>query len=433
MLLPARSCALLFAAIAASPCSPADWSLWGGPSRDFHVAVSAPLADSWPSDGPKKLWERELGEGYSAIAVRGDTLYTMYRRDAPAWRIFTSDQEIVVALDAKTGRTKWEFAYDVRFRSDQGSGPHVMPQVAGGLVFSVGATGKLHALRTATGKVVWKRDLGEEFGATTRLFGYSSHPLLYRDRLIVVGGGKGKAVAALEQQSGRILWTGHTFRTAFSSPVLVKIGGHDQVIVLGAQQICAIDPSTGNMLWVHPLGTDPGAAFAATPLWDPETRTLVFSHHGGSTALRIGAAGSQVTVDRRWHTTKVRSVFSNLLLLGNVIYMSRGSYGPGFLTSADIKTGELTWSARGFPNGNLLEADGKLIILDEDGWLVLARQNPDGGIEIASKARILSHNAWTIPSLAGTILYLRDRKIITALEIGANQHSTAPRTRSPSR
>ena len=84
MLLPARSCALLFAVIAASPCSPADWSLWGGPSRDFHVAVSAPLADSWPSDGPKKLWERELGEGYSAIAVRGDTLYTMYRRDAPA-------------------------------------------------------------------------------------------------------------------------------------------------------------------------------------------------------------------------------------------------------------------------------------------------------------------------------------------------------------
>ena len=150
--------------------------MWGGPNRDFHVALSAPLADSWPSGGPKKLWERELGEGYSAIAVRGDTLYTMYRRDAAAWQIFTSDQEIVVALDARTGRTKWEFAYDVRFRSDQGSGPHVMPQVSGDLVFSVGATGKLHALEASTGKLVWKRDLGEEFGATTRLFGYSSHP-----------------------------------------------------------------------------------------------------------------------------------------------------------------------------------------------------------------------------------------------------------------
>ena len=295
-----------------------------------------------------------------------------------------------------------------------------MPQVAGGLVFSVGATGKLHALRTATGKVVWKRDLGEEFGATTRLFGYSSHPLLYRDRLIVVGGGKGKAVAALEQQSGRILWTGHTFRNAFSSPVLMKVGGHDQVIVLGAQQICAIDPSTGNMLWVRPLGTDPGAAFAATPLWDPETRTLVFSHHGGSTALRIGTAGSQFTVGRLWANSKVRSVFSNLLLTGDVIYMSRGSYGPGFLTSADVKTGEQRWSARGFPNANLLHADGKLIILDEDGWLVLARPKPNGSIEILSRTHVLSHNAWTIPTLDGTILYLRDRKIITARDIGAN-------------
>jgi hypothetical protein len=109
MLLIFRSCALLSVSLAASPSSLADWVLWGGPHRDFQVAVPDPLADSWPSDGPKKLWERPLGEGYSAIAVRGDTLYTMYRRDAAAWQIFTSDQEVVVALNAKTGTTKWEF------------------------------------------------------------------------------------------------------------------------------------------------------------------------------------------------------------------------------------------------------------------------------------------------------------------------------------
>jgi outer membrane protein assembly factor BamB len=349
----------------------------------------------------------------------------MYRRDAAAWQIFSSDQEAVVALDAKTGTTKWEFSYDVRFRSDQGSGPHVMPQVAGDLVFSVGSTGKLHALKAGTGKVVWKRDLYEEFGATRTQFGYSSHPLLYHDRLIVVSGGKGKAVAAMEQHSGRILWAGHTFNNAFSSPVLVRAGGHDQVIVLAAQQILGLDPATGNALWLHPLGTDPGAAFAATPLYDPETQTLVFSYHGGSTALRVSAAGSRVTVERLWRNNKVRSVFSNLLLIGDLIYMSRGSYGPGFLTSADIKSGESRWTARGFPNANFLHVDGKLIILDEDGWLMLARPKPDGSLEILSKAHVLSHNAWTIPTLAGTTLYLRDRKIIIALEIGANQ--TRPR------
>jgi hypothetical protein len=162
-------------------------------------------------------------------------------------------------------------------------------------------------------------------------------------------------------------------------------------------------------------------------LWDPETRTLVFSHHGGSTALRIGTAGSRFTVERLWANSEVRSVFSNLLLVGAVIYMARGSYGPGFVTSADIKTGEPRWSARGFPNANFIQADGKLIILDEDGWLVFASPRPDGSLEILSKAHVLSHNAWTIPTLTGTTLYLRDRKIITAIDVGANQ--TRPRSK----
>ena len=77
MTFPAPSWVLLVAAVAASPSTPADWTLWGGPNRDFRVAGSDQLADSWPNEGPRKLWERELGEGYSAIAVRGGTLYTM--------------------------------------------------------------------------------------------------------------------------------------------------------------------------------------------------------------------------------------------------------------------------------------------------------------------------------------------------------------------
>lgn len=88
MRLPVRCCAPFLVLLTASPSSPADWAVWGGLHRDFQVAVSDPLADSWPSGGPKRLWERPLGEGYSAIAVRGGTLYTMYRRDAarrPPW------------------------------------------------------------------------------------------------------------------------------------------------------------------------------------------------------------------------------------------------------------------------------------------------------------------------------------------------------------
>src|SRR5262245_30687927 len=113
----------------------------------------------------------------------------MYRREAAAWQIFTSGQEVVGAVDGKAGRAQWEFAYNVRFRSDQGSGPHVMPQVSGDWCSAWAP--RVNCMRSGrdNGTLMWKRDLYEEFGATRDLFGYSSHPLPYGDRLIVVNGG----------------------------------------------------------------------------------------------------------------------------------------------------------------------------------------------------------------------------------------------------
>jgi outer membrane protein assembly factor BamB len=210
---------------------------------------------------------------------------------------------VVVALDAKTGRTKWEFAYDVKFRSDQGSGPHVMPQVVGDLVFSVGATAKLHALNAHTGRVVWMHDLYESLGARRPSFGYSSHPLPYGDRLIVVGGGKGRAVAALEQKSGRVMWASQTFKNAYSSPILVKTLGRDQVVVLSAQQIIGINPNHGGLLWSRRFSTDHGMAFCSTPLVgsgesDPCLRRCVWN------------GVCRAPVQRRRHTDDGRAVMA---------------------------------------------------------------------------------------------------------------------------
>jgi outer membrane protein assembly factor BamB len=195
---------LLMAAVLTTAAGAADWTTWGGPRRDFRVDPSEPLAETWPAAGPRVLWQRHLGEGYSAIAVSDHTLFTMYRSESRFWQIFKAEQEVVIALDEDTGKTKWQFAYDAPFKSDQGAGPHIMPQVVGNLVFSIGVTGKLHALSARTGELVWKRDLYQDLGATRMGFGYSSHPLPFGRNLIVMAGGKGKAVAAIDQQSGRI-------------------------------------------------------------------------------------------------------------------------------------------------------------------------------------------------------------------------------------
>jgi hypothetical protein len=61
----------------ASQTSSGDWLLWGGPNRNFKPP-SGGLAASWPAKGPRRLWCRQLGEGYSAAAVEGNRLYTAY-------------------------------------------------------------------------------------------------------------------------------------------------------------------------------------------------------------------------------------------------------------------------------------------------------------------------------------------------------------------
>src|ERR1700720_3644560 len=102
-----------------------DWTTWGGKNRDF--VVNAPgLADSWPADGPRKIWTRPLGDGYSSIAEEKGVLYTAFRRGGA---------EVITALDAATGKTIWEYGYPTVFTNDfkekVGPGPYAMPQIVG--------------------------------------------------------------------------------------------------------------------------------------------------------------------------------------------------------------------------------------------------------------------------------------------------------------
>ena len=106
-----------------------------------------------------------------------------------------------------------------------------------------------------------------------------------------------------------------------------------------------------------------------------------------------------------------------------------GDFGPAFLTALDIKTGQAAWQHRGFGRASLLHADGKTIIMDEDGDLALARLTPEG-VTILSQAKIFDTTSWTVPTLVGTPLYARDREKIVALELGLPASERAVSTTS---
>jgi FtsX-like permease family len=105
-----------------------------------------------------------------------------------------------------------------------------------------------------------------------------------------------------------------------------------------------------------------------------------------------------------------------IIRLGDLIFGSSGTSGPAPLTAVNVKTGEVVWQDRAFPKANFVYADGKLILLDEDGQLALVRLSPQG-MKVLTKAAVLEHIAWTPPTLVGTNLYLRDRRMIVALDL----------------
>ena len=391
------------------------WPQWGGPNRDFKPAVRG-LAPTWPASGPRALWSRPLGDGYSAIVTDGTALYTMYR---PA----KGGTEAVVALDSATGKTLWEHSYDAAHAPsmdmEYGPGPHSTPLLAGDRLFAVGVTGKLHAFDRRTGKVAWSHDLIGELKGKAPGRGYSCSPIAYGSNVILtVGGGPGQALVAFDQATGKIAWKNASFDPAPSSPILINVSGQEQLVVFHAEGVGGFDPKTGAALWDHPHKTSWGLNIS-TPVWGEGNLLFISSAYGsGSRALRLNQSGGKTTVQELWANNKMRIHIGNAIRVGDHVYGSSGDFGPAVIAAVELKTGDMPWQERGFSRASFILADGKLLILDEDGTLALATATP-AGLTVHAKADVLSGRCWTAPTLAGTRLYLRDRAQIKALELGA--------------
>ncbi|MBI1760604.1 MAG: PQQ-binding-like beta-propeller repeat protein [Acidobacteria bacterium] len=393
----------------------ADWAQWGGPERNFKSAATG-LAANWPATGPRKLWSRALGDGYSSIAVAGGRLFTMYRK---------GEQEVAIALDAATGKTLWEYGYDAPFWKEQdmsnGPGPHSTPLVVGEYVFTTGTTGKLHALNKQTGKLVWSHELFKEYNGTVRPNGYSCSPLAYKNMVIVMVGGTGHALMAFNQKDGAVVWQKHDFKNSTSSPILINVDGQEQLVAYLYGDIVGVDPRDGVLLWSQPHETDFGLN-TMTPVWGEDNLLFVSSgYSGGSRVLKLTRAkeaGGKTKVEELWFHRLMRVHFGTCIRVGDLVYGSSGDFGPAPFTAINVKTGQIVWRDRSLPRATFLLADGRFILLDEDGNLALATPAPEG-LKIQAKTALMTGNSWTVPALAGTTLYVRDRKTLMALDLKA--------------
>ncbi|MCH7631682.1 MAG: PQQ-like beta-propeller repeat protein [Planctomycetes bacterium] len=403
------TCVLLLAIL--SPLASAQWPGWGGPNRNFTVDVKG-LSTQWSTDGPKQVWSRDLGPGYSAIAVDQGRLYTMYRK---------GKKEVVVALDAETGKTVWEHQYDAFLLKDMdpqfGEGPNATPLVHDGRVYTLGIAGRLECVDQKTGKRIWSSGLVQKLKATVPEFGFSSSPIAYKDTLIVSAGGKNAGVAAFDLKTGKLRWRKHDFVDTYSSPLVINVDGEDQLVLLVDREVVGLDPTTGDLKWRFPHENQ-WKTNISMPVWGDDGLLYVTSGGtAGSRALKLTRSADVTSVEEVWTNKKVKIGQGNVIRIGDQVYGSGGGSGPAFISSLNAKTGELNWQKRGFAKAMILHADGKLIILDENGKLGIATATPDD-LTIHCEFDLLTKPAWTVPTLVGKRLYVRDKVKIIALDLG---------------
>ncbi len=386
-----------------------EWGQWGGNNRDF-ISNSDAIATSWPEAGPKQLWSRKLGDGYSTILVDGDRLYTMYRNE---------ENDVIVALDKNTGKTIWETPDPAPPAEGQsvafGSCPRSTPLIIGHKLYTIGASARLNCLNKSDGKILWTQDLVKKYALRVPGHGYGASPIAYENLIILPVGGEGHAVVAFDQNDGSVVWESQDFKSDYPSPILIDLEGETQLIIAMGNKRCGLSPKTGELRWQIELPESAGSIMS-TPVWGDDGILFTSAEYGdGSRAFQITKEDGEYKAKELWYTRKMRVQHGSFVRIGDYVYGSSGS-STALLAGINVKTGKVAWRKRGFKKANCLYADGKLIILDEDGMLAIATATPES-IEIHSKVKLLKPYAWASPTLVGTKLYIRDRETIMALDL----------------
>ena len=166
----------------------------------------------------------------------------------------------------------------------------------------------------------------------------------------------------------------------------------------------------------HP--SDQGVNVAA-PIWGADNLLFVSSAYGGgSRVLRLSrGSGGTVTAEEVWANRRVRIHFGNAVRIGDRLYASNGDFGAAPFAAVDIATGDMVWRDRSVARSTVVGVGDKLLILDEDGTLALARP-AESGLTMLAKAAVLSGRSWTAPTLSGSTVYLRNNTEIVALDLG---------------
>jgi outer membrane protein assembly factor BamB len=389
-----------------------DWPQWLGPRRD---GSSEEKVAPW-TEPLKILWRKPVGEGHSSPVVSGGRVYLHTK-------VANKTEEQLSAFDAQSGEPSWSTPYERgKFASLFGAGPRATPSVVGGKVYTFGITGILTCFDGESGKQVWQADTLKKYQAPNLFFGASCSPLVDGGLVFVNVGGKDASLAAFDGRSGDERWKTGSDKASYSSPIAVGAGDTRQVIFLTASGLVSVAPRDGSVFWKHAL-VDKLAESSTTPVVVGDILFASSITYGGE-GLKLESDQGRPTAKPLWMRPELNCYFSTPVAVGKEhLYVITGTRPPALVTKATLRcieaaTGKELWNRDnvGKYHASLLRTgDGKLLLLEEAGDLVLLQPDPSQYRELA-RSKICG-STWAHPALANGRLYVRDGKELICVQL----------------
>ena len=427
-----------------------DWPQWLGPQRD-SVWRETGILKKFPAGGPPVRWRVKIGSGYAGPVVSKGRVYMMDRRLAQGaanppdalQRGSISGGERVLCLSEADGKLLWQYQYDCAYTVSFPAGPRAAPLAGDGKLFTLGAEGNLFCLDAESGRVLWSHDFQKEYNVKAPMWGFAGHPLLHGHELICLVGGPGTTLVAFDRNTGRELWRAlSTEEPGYSSPMLCKAGGREQLILWQPEGADSLDPQSGRLYWSVPFKSRSGLT-VATPrcLGD----CLFFtSFYNGSLMLRLDPTNAAPT--KLWatekgnemQTTQLNSILCTPFLENGYIY---GVCSYGQLRCLKMDTGERVWetfqaTTGGEPvrwaNAFIVKNGNRFFLFNEKGDLIIARLSPKGYEELSRTHLLEPANkdpgrpvVWSHPAFAQRCVFARNDKEIVCANLASKDQRTS--------
>jgi outer membrane protein assembly factor BamB len=388
----------------ASRSAGAYWTDFRGPLR-AGVYTEMPILTAWPDSGLPLLWRQPIGGGYASFVVAGDRAFTIEQR---------RHEEVVAAYHLETGRELWTHAWSGDFRESMGGdGPRATPTWNEGRVYALGARGELRCLDARSGKAIWARNILKDNQAENLQWGMSAAPLIVEDKVVVLPGGRsGKSVVAYNKVTGDPIWKALDDKQAYTSPMLVTLAGRRQILVVSALRVMGLEVENGKLLWDFPWTTSYDVNSAQPLIINPNRFFISAGYGHGAALVEVAEAPERFSVKPIWQNTNMKNKFNSSVSYQGHVY----GMDEAILTCIDAETGERKWKGGRYGYGQLLLADGHLIVLTESGELALVRATPDRHTELARFSAI-EGKTWNHPAMARGRLLVRNTTQMACFKI----------------